>query len=90
VGGHLLTPDVISYLEKGARELPAGKEFYMTDEVIQPMVADGHPFFGCEIKNSKRYDTGNKLDYLKTVIDFALERDDVGPELLEYLQQKLS
>lgn len=90
VGGHLLTPDVISYLEKGVRVLPAGKEFYMTDEVIQPMVADGHPFFGCEIKNSKRYDTGNKLDYLKTVIDFALERDDVGPELLEYLQQKLS
>jgi len=89
VGGYLLTSDVIGYLEKGVKQLKAGREFYMTDEVIQPMVADGYKFFGCEIKNSKRYDTGNKLDYLKTVIDFALERDDLGPELLEYLRQKL-
>ncbi len=90
VGGYLLTPDVLPYLESGCKNLATDKEFYMTDEVIQPMVADGHPFYGCEIKNSKRYDTGNKLDYLKTVIDFALERPDVGPELLEYLRQKLS
>lgn len=89
VGGYLLTPEVIPYLEKGVNSLKTGKEFYMTDEVIQPMIKDGHKFFGCEIKNSKRYDTGNKLDYLKTVIDFALDREDLGAELLDYLRQKL-
>jgi UTP--glucose-1-phosphate uridylyltransferase len=90
IGGYLLTSEVIPYLEKGAKNLVAGKEFYMTDEVIQPMLADGHRFLGCEIKNSRRYDTGNKLDYVKTVVDFALERKDIGPDLRAYLIDKLS
>ena len=34
----------------------------------------------------KYYDTGNKVGYLKTLVDFALARDDVGPEFREYLK----
>jgi UTP--glucose-1-phosphate uridylyltransferase len=43
-----------------------------------------------EIKNGKFYDTGNKMEYLKTVIDFALEREDLGDGLRNYLKEKLS
>lgn len=86
VGGYLLTPDIFNYLENGRRSLQGSQEFYLTDHVIQPMLADGKPFFGCEIKNSVRYDTGNKLDYLKTVVDFALKREDLGPAFREYLR----
>jgi UTP--glucose-1-phosphate uridylyltransferase len=89
VGGYLLTPDVFDYLEAGQALLQPGQEFYATDHVIQPMLQDGKPFYGCEIINSTRYDTGNKLDYLKTVFDFALERPDIGPELREHLRGKL-
>jgi UTP--glucose-1-phosphate uridylyltransferase len=43
-----------------------------------------------EIKNGKFYDTGNKMEYLKTVIDFALDREDLGDGLRNYLKEKLS
>ena len=86
VGGYLLTPDVLDYLDQGLAELPEGKEFYMTDSVIEPMLKDGKAFYGYEIQNSKRYDTGDKLEYLKTVVEFALKRDDLGDDFRQYLR----
>ena len=35
----------------------------------------------------KQYDTGDKLEYLKAVVEFALRRDDLGPEFREYLRE---
>lgn len=89
VGGYLFTPDVFEYLEEGLRTLPEGKEFYVTDSIIQPMLEDGKHFYGAEIKNSKRYDTGDKLEYIKTVVDFALQRDDIGEDVRAYLKQRI-
>jgi UTP--glucose-1-phosphate uridylyltransferase len=89
VGGYLLTPDVFDYLEAGKQSLKEGQEFHATDYLLQPMIADGKKLYGCEIVNSQRYDTGNPLDYLKAVFDFALARDDVGPELADHLRNKL-
>lgn len=89
VGGYLLTPEVLDYLDKGLASVREGQEFHMTDHVLQPMLADGKPLFGCEIKNSTRYDTGDKLEYLKTVFDFALKRDDIGNELRAFLRGRL-
>jgi len=86
VGGYLFTPDVFKYLDAGLAKLQPGNEFVMTDLIIEPMIADGKPFFGCEIKNSTRYDTGDKLEYLKTVVDFALKREDIGEDFLEFLR----
>jgi UTP--glucose-1-phosphate uridylyltransferase len=88
VGGYLFTPDIFSYLEQGMLDLPEGKEFYVTDSIIQPMLQDGKPFFGCAIQNSQRYDTGDKLEYIKTVVDFALQRDDIKDDVLAFLKQK--
>ena len=34
----------------------------------------------------KRYDTGNKLGYLKAVIEFALRREDLGNRFKDYLK----
>jgi len=89
VGGYLFTPDVFNYLEDGMRDLQPGTEFYVTDSVIQPMLADGRPWYGCEIQNSKRYDTGDKLEYIKTVVDFALERPDMHDDVLEFLRTRV-
>ena len=89
VGGYLLTPDVFGYLDEAIRTLPEGKEFHLTDYVIQPMLQDGKSFYGCEIQNSKRYDTGDKLEYIKTVIDFALERPDMRDEVLAHLRSRV-
>jgi UTP--glucose-1-phosphate uridylyltransferase len=87
VGGYLFTPEVFNYIEAGLRDLPEGKEFYVTDNIIEPMLKDGKLFYGCEIQNSMRYDTGDKLEYLKTVIDFGLRHDELGDELKAYLKK---
>jgi UTP--glucose-1-phosphate uridylyltransferase len=89
VGGYLFTPDVFDYLENGLKNLPEGKEFYVTDSIIEPMLRDGKDFYGCEIRNSQRYDTGDKLEYLKTVIDFALAHAELGPDIRKHMQSRL-
>lgn len=89
VGGCLLDPEVFKYINQGLQNLQPGKEFYLSDAILRPMAEDGRPLFGYLLKNSTRYDTGDRLDYLKTVVDFALKRDDIGPEFLEYLRGKV-
>lgn len=89
VGGYLFTPDIFKYLDDGLKNLPAGKEFYLTDSIIEPMLRDGHDFYGCLIKNSKRYDTGDKLEYLKTVVEFGLRDKELGADFRVYLDQLL-
>jgi len=90
VGGYLFTPEVLEYVDSGLRNLPEGKEFYVADSLVEPMLEDGKPFYGCLLQNSRRYDTGDKLEYLKTVIDFGLARDDLGPQLRTYMKEKLN
>jgi UTP--glucose-1-phosphate uridylyltransferase len=90
VGGFLFSPEVLDYVEDGLRNLPEGKEFYVTDSLIEPMLEDGKAFYGCLIENSQRYDTGDKLEYLKTVVDFGLAHEELGLELREYMQKKLN
>ncbi len=89
VGGYLLTPDIFEYVEAGKAALSPGQEFYATDSLLQPMIADGKPVYSLEITDSQRFDTGNPLDYVKTVVNFALQRDDIGPDLRDYLQNIL-
>jgi UTP--glucose-1-phosphate uridylyltransferase len=89
VGGYLLTPDVFDYIDQAKANLPEGKEFYFTTYVLDAMISDGKPVFGCELKDSKYYDTGNKLEYLKTVVDFALQHDDLKDAFSEFLRSKV-
>jgi UTP--glucose-1-phosphate uridylyltransferase len=50
------------------------------------MIEDGHKVYGCNVANGKFYDTGDKLEYLKTVVDFALIHEDLKDEFREYLR----
>lgn len=85
VSGYLLQPDIFSYIHKQKDQLQPGDELII-QPAMQQMIDDGHAYFGCEVKDAKYYDTGNKVGYLKTLVDFALARDDVGPEFREYLK----
>ncbi len=89
VSGYVFEPAIIDYLQKQAETHdPAGGEF-MIQEAMQKMVKDGRHIYGLEIKGGVYYDTGNPLEYLKTVFDFAMEREDIAPELKRYLRKKL-
>ncbi len=55
-------------------------------DAINELIKNGFPVYACEIKNGKYYDTGNKLEYLKTVVEFALQRSDFSNEFRKYLK----
>lgn len=90
IGGYLLTPDVFDYIERAKQQLTKGQEFYLTDYVLRPMIEDGKAVYGCQLQNSRYYDTGNKLDYLKTVVDFALQHQDIKDDFRHFLEQTVS
>ena len=85
VSGYIFEPAIFKYLDKLKDDLQPGQEFIM-QPAMQQMINDGHKIYGCEIVNGKFYDTGNKLEYLKTVVDFALQHEEVGEDFRDYLQ----
>jgi UTP--glucose-1-phosphate uridylyltransferase len=81
-------PALLEYLQKNLETYTENGEF-MIQEAMQQMINDGRHIYGCEIKNGTYYDTGNPLEYLKTVFEFALQRDDIAPALTEFMREKL-
>jgi UTP--glucose-1-phosphate uridylyltransferase len=77
VSGYLLEPSIIPYIEKAAAAHTTGE--LMIQPIMQTMVNDGHAFFAREITNGRYYDTGDKLEYLMTMVDFALKNKEFGP-----------
>lgn len=89
VSGYILTPEIFKYLHNYKKQLSSKQEFYI-QYAMQDMIDDNVTMYAAEVKNGKFCDTGNKLEYVKTVIDFALEREDIKEEVLQHLRNKLS
>jgi UTP--glucose-1-phosphate uridylyltransferase len=85
VSGFLLTPDTFDYLDTVLNNLKPGDEFYYND-ALKLMLKDGKHVLATEIKNGKYYDTGNKLEYMKTQIEFALKDKTMSGELTEFIK----
>ncbi len=81
IGRYVLAPSVFDVL----RRIPPGRggEYQLTD-ALQELIA-AEPVHGVVFRG-RRYDTGDRLDYLKAVVRLAAEREDLGPPLLEWLQ----
>lgn len=88
VSGFLLTPDVFDYLRTAHDQMQEGDELWYND-ALKLMLKDGKKVMAAEIKSGTYYDAGDKLEYMKTVVDFALRRDDIGPAFREHLQKVL-
>jgi UTP--glucose-1-phosphate uridylyltransferase len=84
VAGYVLTPDVFGYLEDTA--VGQGGEIWLADGV-QKIAAKGN-LYALEFQG-RRYDAGNKLEFLQATVDLALERADLGPLFRTYLEEKL-
>jgi len=67
-------------------DTPPGKdgEIWLVDAVVR--LLHEQPVFALEFEG-RRYDAGNKLEYLQATIDFALRRPDLGPGLRRYLER---
>jgi len=66
----------------------AGGELQVTD-AIALLIEKGEPVH-VVVHEGSRHDLGNPGGYLKAAVDFALDRDDYGPELREWLVRRLS
>jgi UTP--glucose-1-phosphate uridylyltransferase len=85
IGRYVLRPEVFDILEHTAPG--KGNEIQLTD-ALQEMAVDVEGTGGVfgVIFRGRRYDTGDRLDYIKAIVQLAVERDDLGPELRPWLR----
>ncbi|WP_088104328.1 UTP--glucose-1-phosphate uridylyltransferase GalU [Halalkalibacter urbisdiaboli] len=81
MGRYILTPEIFMFLQQ--QEIGAGGEIQLTDAIqklneIQRVFAYAY--------EGDRYDVGEKMGYVKTTIEFALQNPELRDELLEYLE----
>jgi UTP--glucose-1-phosphate uridylyltransferase len=85
IGRYVLRPEIFGILE----HTPPGKggEIQLTDALqtlaANPDIAGG--VYGVVFRG-RRYDTGDRLDYIKAIVQLAVDRDDLGPDLRPWLK----
>jgi UTP--glucose-1-phosphate uridylyltransferase len=85
IGRYVLDPAVFDVLRETAPG--RGGEIQLTD-ALRVLAADpgiGGPVHGV-LFTGRRYDTGDRADYLRTIVRLACEREDLGPGLREWLE----
>ncbi len=84
IGRYVLQPEIFEVLEK--TNPGSGDEIQLTD-ALQTMARDNIAggVFGVVFRG-RRYDTGDRLEYIKSIIQLAVEREDLGPDLRPWLK----
>lgn len=86
VSGFIFNPDIFDYLDQALASLKEGDELYYND-ALKLMLKDKKHILAAEIKGGKYYDTGNKLEYLKTVVEFGIKHKEVGEDFKMFLKE---
>jgi UTP--glucose-1-phosphate uridylyltransferase len=81
IGRYVLTPDLFGILADTAPDRRG--EIQLTDGLRR--LRQRRPMYAVEFEG-KRYDTGDKLGFLKATVEFALARPDLADELRAYLK----
>lgn len=85
IGRYILTPSVLTTLE--TQRAGAGGEIQLTDAIKAEIDQSG--VYGFKF-DGRRFDCGSKAGYLQATVAFALERDDLRCEFLEYLENTIA
>ncbi len=85
IGRYVLSPDVFEILER--TEPGKGGEIQLTDALEELAAADDARggVYGVVFRG-RRYDTGDRVDYIKAIVQLASDRDDLGAELRPWLK----
>lgn len=83
-GRYILTPEIFSAIEKTPRG--KGNEIQLTDALRILLKQDG--IIATTIEG-KRYDIGNKMDFLKTTVEFALKRKEFSTDFEAFLRETI-
>lgn len=82
-GAYILPPEIFDILRN--QKPGVGGEIYLP-EAIDSLIKTGYPVYAVEIKNGRYFDTGNKIEYMKTVVEMALEHPEINGEFREFLK----
>ena len=85
IGRYVLRPEIFDILER--TDPGKGGEIQLTDALLEMAESDIAGGVYGVVFRGRRYDTGDRLDYIKAIVQLAVERDDLGPELRPWLQQ---
>ena len=83
IGRYILTPEIFDCIKK----TPPGKgnEIQLTDAIRMLLKEEKKDVYAYKFEG-KRYDAGDKIGYVKAIVDFALEREDLREEIERYLR----
>ena len=84
VGRYIFVPEIFDCLKNIVSGV--GNEIQLTDAIH--LLLKDHPVYAYKFEG-KRYDTGDKLGYIETIIDFALQDNHLGKEITEYLRKMI-
>jgi UTP--glucose-1-phosphate uridylyltransferase len=82
-GRYILSPSIFDYLKNQQRG--AGNEIQLTDAILRLM--DKEKVYSYDI-SGKRYDVGNKIDYIEAILDFGLQKNEIKEELQQLINKK--
>lgn len=82
MGRYILKPSIFAALK--TQERGAGNEYQLTDALRQ--ICHRESLLALELKG-ERYDIGDKLGYMKAIVEMGLLREELHPELIDYLQE---
>jgi len=81
-GRYVLAPAIFDYLE--SQTAGKGGEIQLTDAICRLMEREAVYAYDME---GERYDAGDKFGFIRATIDFALERDEIRPQLAGYIKK---
>ncbi|WP_035725431.1 UTP--glucose-1-phosphate uridylyltransferase GalU [Gracilibacillus boraciitolerans] len=84
MGRYILSPEIFDYLD--LQKIGAGGEIQLTDAIQQ--LNKNQRVFAYDFEG-RRYDVGEKLGFIKTTIEFALENEEIGDQVKEIIQELL-
>lgn len=87
VCNYLLPYGIFKYIEKASKEYKSGE--FTFQPMVQQMIDDGYAMYAREIADGKFYDTGDKLEYLKTIVDFGLMGHEFSCDFAKHLMSKM-
>ncbi len=85
MGRYVFTPEIFTYLDK--QKIGAGGEIQLTDAI--QMLNQTQNVYAYDFEG-KRYDVGEKLGFLRTTLEFAIDSEEFGEEVREMLKELLS
>ena len=85
VGRYIFVPEIFDCLKNTSPGV--GNEIQLTDAIR--LLLKEHPVYGYKFKG-KRYDTGDKLGYIETIIDYALQDPQLQENLKKFLVDRLN